>query len=115
MLASIYAARDKKDQDVLKAYKQMGFSEKLARYKNLTQIVFMGDFLNHAIFTDDELLDSISRLSKAGLIEEIDGFLLPTSKLENLYKNATAKMKSVSRDVALQIFAKILQTKLPYD
>ncbi len=68
----------------------------------------------HAIFTDDELLDGISHLSKAGLIEEKDGYLLPTSKLENLYKNITAKMQHVSRDVALHISANILQTKLPW-
>ncbi|MBK5114640.1 MAG: hypothetical protein KGD59_06600 [Candidatus Heimdallarchaeota archaeon] len=103
------------DQDVRKVYKKMVFPEHLTKYKNLYKIVYAGDFINQAIFTDDELLYGIDRLSKAGFIEEKKDSLLPTSKLNKLYKEATINQKSVSRDAALRIFAYILQTKLPWE
>ncbi len=115
VLASIHLAQSIENKDIPKSYKKMIFSEQLTKYKNLYHIIFAGDFINHAIFNDDELLDGIDRLLKLGYIENKDNFLLTTEKLKNLYKEITKKMKSVSRDTALGIFANILQTKLPYE
>lgn len=116
VLASIHLVQEQSySQELTKADKKMVFPKSLTKYKNLFEIVFAGDFINHSIFLASELIDGITRLTKRGFIEEKDGFLITTEKTVKLYKEATSKMKRVSRDTALRIFAKILQTKLPYE
>ena len=115
VLASIHIAQTDAAKDVPKAYKKMNFTEQLTKYKNLYRIIYAGDYINRAIFTNSELIDGIDRLTKMGYIEEKESFLLTTKKLKNRYEKATAKMKSVSLDTELHIFANILQTRLPWE
>jgi hypothetical protein len=112
-LASIYSAKQIEAEYVVKPYKKFEFSERLTRYKNLYQIIERGDFLNRAIFTEDELLKGITRLLKAGLIEEKAGILLVTNKVKKIYEEATSKREDVSIKEALQVFRMMLQTESP--
>lgn len=109
-LASIYSAKQIKADYVVKAYKKIEFSEHLSKYKNLYQIIERGDYLNRAIFTEDELLEGITSLLKDGFIEERDRILVVTNKVKKIYEEATSKKKDVSVKEALQVFKMILKT-----
>ena len=109
-LASIYSAKQIKADYVVKAYKKIEFSEHLSKYKNLYQIIERGDYLNRAIFTEDELLEGITSLLKDGFIEERDRILVVTNKVKKIYEEATSKKKDVSGKEALQVFKMILKT-----
>ncbi len=109
-LASIYGAEEIKAEYVSEAYKKMGFSERLTKYKNLYQIIDMGDYLNRAIFTEEELLEGITRLLKAGFIEEKDRILVATNKVKKIYEEATSKKEDVTVKEALHVFRMMLQT-----
>jgi len=45
---------------------------------NLEGIIEVGDGINHAIFTAEELKGGISRLTSGGLIKEKNGIFSPT-------------------------------------
>ena len=110
-LASIYSAKGIKAEYVSKPYKKKySFSERLTKYKNLYQIIERGDYLNRAIFTEDELLEGITRLLKADFIEEKDQALVVTNKVKRIFEEATSKMEDVSVKEALQVFRMMLQT-----
>ena len=109
-LASIYGAEQINADYVSKDYKKMDFSERLTKYKNLYQIIDMGDYINRAIFTEDELLKGIARLLKAGFIEEKDRVLVVTDKVKKTYEEATSNNKDASIKEALKVFRMMLQT-----
>ncbi|MBY9000185.1 MAG: hypothetical protein KGD64_04670 [Candidatus Heimdallarchaeota archaeon] len=114
-LTSIYFAQIRKDQKVPASYKKMAFPQNLKKYENICEIIYMGDFINRAIFNDDELIDGIKRLTNGGFITEQDGFLLTTQKFEHAYSDATKTMKNISIEAALHVIAGILETKLHYE
>ena len=109
-LAAIYSAKSIKAEYVAKPYKKIVFSERLTKYKNLYQIIESGDYINRAIFTEDELLEGITRLLKVSFIEEKDQVLVVTNKVKKMYEEATSKKKDVSIKEALQVFRTMLQT-----
>jgi hypothetical protein len=74
LLAIIYAAADKD-----------GVS--------LDQIVGAGDFINHAIFTNDEMESGFYRLTRGGYVEEVDGNFRPTKLALNKYNEISKKKK----------------------
>lgn len=82
VLASIYHAKSGKDHKIPSSYTNIDFPESLKKYKNIYEIVYMGDFINRAIFTEDELLNGIKRLTNGGYVTEQDGFLLTTQKFD---------------------------------
>ncbi|MHA1112313.1 MAG: hypothetical protein ACTSRE_14505 [Promethearchaeota archaeon] len=115
VLASIHLAQDRTHDKAPESYRKKHFAESLKRYKNLYDIIYMGDFFNHAIFTHNELTDGIKRLTDRGLIREEDGFLLTTEKFEQSYKNATKEMEELTGNDILKVVAGILKTKLPWE
>ncbi len=51
----------------------------------LTNIIRMGDMLNHAIFTDEEMIDGLSRLIVAGLISEENETFTADDRAKQVY------------------------------
>lgn len=113
VLTSIHLAQNFKEQKATAPYEEMVFHASLKKYKNLFEIVYMGDAINRAIFTNYELIDGIKRLTNAGFITEQNGFLLTTQKFDDAYTAATKTMKHVSVKDGLRIIARILKTRLP--
>ena len=69
-----------------------GIGEKGA---SLYDIIRIGDGLNHAIFTDDELESGLARLTAGGLIIEKEKRFFPTKKANEIYRKANKKGGSV--------------------
>ena len=62
----------------------------------LDEIVSAGDFINHDIFTHDEMESGSYRLTQGGYIEEVDGNFRPTAlTLEKYEQISRKKRKSV--------------------
>lgn len=61
----------------------------------LLSIIGIGDAINHAIFTDDELESGFARLSAGGLITEKEHKFFPTEKANELYEKASKKGGSI--------------------
>lgn len=60
----------------------------------------VGDFINHAFFTDEELEGGIARLIAAGYATEVEALLAPTSLLLDWYQPVgPATRRSVSADL----------------
>jgi len=62
---------------------------------SLYHIISIGDALNHAIFTDDELESGFVRLTEGGLIEELSERFFATEKAKEKYSKASSKPGSV--------------------
>jgi hypothetical protein len=59
----------------------------------------VGDYINHAIFTDEELEGGLGRLKSAGyVIEENDQFQ-PTQSVLDWYEQAGPKRRYVHKDL----------------
>lgn len=74
LLAIIYAAADKDGA-------------------SLDEIVATGDFINHAIFTDDEMESGFYRLTRGGYVEEVDLNFRPTKLTLKKYEEISRKKK----------------------
>jgi hypothetical protein len=62
---------------------------------SLLSIIGIGDGINHAIFTDDELESGFARLTAGGLITERDHKFFTTAKADELYEKASKKGGSI--------------------
>ena len=60
---------------------------------SLDQIVAAGDFINHAIFTNDEMESGFYRLTLGGYIDEVDGNFKPTKLTLDKYEEISRKKK----------------------
>lgn len=60
---------------------------------SLDQIVAAGDFINHAIFTNDEMESGFFRLARGGYIEEVDDNFRPTKLTLEKYEEISRKKK----------------------
>lgn len=61
----------------------------------LDKIVGAGDFVNHAIFTNDEIESGLYRLTRAGYIQEVEGNFRPTEIALRQYKKTSEKKRAV--------------------
>ena len=61
----------------------------------LDEIVGAGDFINHAIFTNDEIESGFYRLTCGGYIEEVDGDFRPSEIALKQYKTISGKRRAV--------------------
>jgi len=61
----------------------------------LTKVIAWGDFINHAIFTLEELQGGIYRLIKAGYITEDNNGYKPTQEIMKSYTKFAMKDKAV--------------------
>ncbi len=62
---------------------------------SLYHIISIGDALNHAIFTDEELESGFARLTEGGLIEERGERYYATEEAREKYTKASSKSGSV--------------------
>jgi hypothetical protein len=68
---------------------------------SLEKIIAAGDYVNHAIFTEDELAGGLYRLIRGGDIEEIDGLFRPTSLALEKYEEIFKKKKQLLKQLEL--------------
>lgn len=109
LLMAIYFAKDGTDDKVPKLYHKMEFSELLmGKYKNILPIIFMGDFINKAIFTDSELILGIQYLLDREFITIKEGFLVVTEKFEPVYEETSKKMKYKKKKISLDVIKEVL-------
>lgn len=66
---------------------------------NLVNIIGYGDFINHAIFTIEELKGGFYRLINSDYIVEKNGEYIPTSKIMLLYNKFTKKRNLVNKEL----------------
>jgi hypothetical protein len=68
---------------------------------SLERIIAVGDWINHAIFTEEEMAGGLSRLSRGGYIEEINGLFRPTSIALEKYNEILKKKKGLLKQMEL--------------
>ena len=114
LLMAIYFAGGGTDDKVPEAYHKMEFPKGLMKqYKNILPIVFMGDFINKAIFTDVELEFGIQYLLDKELITEKEGYLVTSEKFKPAYEETAKKMdlhkkKKTRLDVIRQLIRDVI-------
>jgi hypothetical protein len=115
LLMAIYFAEGGRDKHVPVAYHKMEFPEDLMnQYKNILPIVFTGDYINKAIFTDEELKIGIQYLLDKGFITVNEGFLVTSEKFRPAYKKTAKKMGKYKKgrtrlDVVRQLIQEIIR------
>ena len=68
---------------------------------SLERIIAIGDGINHAIFTEEEMEGGLYRLSRGGYIEDINGFFKPTSIALKKYNEILKKKKGLLKQMEL--------------
>jgi len=66
---------------------------------SLDQVNAAGDFINHAIFTADELEGGLNRLSAGGFIKERQGLFSATGKVLKAYRKTTTPRRSALKEL----------------
>ena len=66
---------------------------------SLDQVKAAGDYIEHAVFTEDELGGGLSRLSAGGFIEERKGLFSVTNKVLKAYKKTTTPRRAVYKEL----------------
>lgn len=64
-----------------------------------TETVAIGDWIQHAIFTDEELEGGLGRLLSAGLAIEIDGRFHPSPRVADWFEQASPKRSRIYKDL----------------
>ncbi|MHA1950265.1 MAG: hypothetical protein ACW99G_15090 [Candidatus Thorarchaeota archaeon] len=94
--------------------KNSSLTLELSKYKNIYQVISTGDYINHAIFLDEELIEGIKKLLTGDYIKIENDNLKPSRKTSEYYKSAIGERKRIARDTAIRIFAKLLEVKLDW-
>ena len=63
------------------------------------RIKSIGDFINHAIFTDEELEGGLARLIAAGHVEQVEERYVASSAVLDWYDHAGPKRRYVHKDL----------------
>jgi hypothetical protein len=66
---------------------------------SLDQVTAAGDYINHAIFTTDELEGGLGRLSAGGFIKEKKGLFSVTNKVLQAYQKTTTPRRQVYKEL----------------
>lgn len=66
---------------------------------NLANIIAYGDYVNHAIFSVEELQGGIFRLIRAGYIIDKEGEYIPSSRIMQSYSTLLKSAKTVSEQL----------------
>jgi len=112
VLASIAMAFNAKDSDSSSTYKKMiQLPPELSKFKNIYSIISAGDYLDHSVFTVDELTTGIDNLLRGGFIEIDNGFLKPSRKTEDFYEKGVGSRKHIAIRTALNLFKELLNVK----
>jgi len=113
LMAIHFAAPEESDGEVPEAYHKMISPDDvlMKKYKNVLAIIFMGDFINRAIFTQDELIYGIEFLLDNGFIENREGFLITTEKFLLAYNETAKKMKYKKKRMSLEVIRQLIREK----
>lgn len=66
---------------------------------SLEQVTTAGDYINHAIFTEDELEGGLSRLSAGGFIKRESGLFSITDKVLQAYEKTHTPRRYVYKEL----------------
>lgn len=75
------------------------YASQKTRIASLTEIIAYGDFINHAIFTWQELQGGLFRLIKSGYIIESENGYKVSSKIFDSYKKFAKKNGSIFKQL----------------
>ena len=67
---------------------------------NLRHIISAGDYINHALFTLDELRSGLIRLTTGGFIREQDGNFAATEITLESYRHTTSPRRAALKEIA---------------
>jgi hypothetical protein len=111
LMAIHFAAPEESDGEVPEAYHKMISPEDvlMKKYKNVLEIIFMGDFINRSIFTEHELIHGIDFLLDKGLIEDKDGYLITTKEFLPAYNETAKKMKHKKKRMSLEVIRELIR------
>ncbi|MCC6643648.1 hypothetical protein IT411_02765 [Candidatus Peregrinibacteria bacterium] len=62
---------------------------------SLAQIVEAGDYINHAVFSDQELNGGLERLGRIGLLSKNGDMIVVEKEAVNLHEEASRKTKNL--------------------
>ena len=81
---------------------------------SLRDIISAGDYINHAIFTFDELSGGLQRLIAGGLIREQNGAFAATDIIIKAYRRTTTPRRTALKELAdASEFLKMQDKPLP--
>lgn len=63
------------------------------------RIIEAGDYINHAIFTDEELDGGLARLERSGCVTQADEAYSITPKVQEWYEHAPPKRRNVFQEL----------------
>lgn len=66
---------------------------------DLSNIIGYGDFINHAIFSLEELQGGLYRLTTTDYVVKVNNKFLPTNKIMRSYKQFTKKRNPVDKEL----------------
>jgi len=114
LLTSIHIAHNRPHDKAPESYRKMKIADRVKKYKNLSEILYVGDYIERAIFTSQELFLGIPNLLKRGVILEEDGYLRPTEKFEQDFEIIIKGREELLIKDELNVVAGILGVKAPY-
>lgn len=65
----------------------------------LEKIIAAGDWINHAVFNEDELESGLARLTAGGFIKEKNKVFFATLKVRRAYTKTTSRGRAVSKEL----------------
>ena len=65
----------------------------------IQKIIEVGDGINHAVFTDEELKGGIERLSQGGFVIERDGSFAPARTVIKAYYRKTTPRRAINNEL----------------
>jgi len=66
----------------------------------LEKIIAAGDWINHAVFNEDELESGLARLTAGGFIKEKNKVFSATLKVRRAYAKTTSRGRAVSKELS---------------
>ncbi|TFG95882.1 hypothetical protein E4H12_12335 [Candidatus Thorarchaeota archaeon] len=109
LLSSIIMAGES-DADAFPTYKKkITLPQELAQYKNIYGVIGAGDYIDHSIFTIEELITGTKNLLDGEFIEVENDYLKPTKKTREYLEKEIGDRKHISIKTALSIFEKLLE------
>ena len=111
LMAIHFAAPEEKEGEVPEAYHKMISPDDILmkKYKNVLEIIFIGDFINRSIFTQDELIYGIDFLLDKGLIEEKEGYLVTTSEFLPAYNKKAKEIKYKKKRMSMEVIRQLIR------
>jgi len=111
VLASIVLIRDMDVEKVSDLYYKNPLSPELSKYKNIYQVMSAGDYINHAVFTNDELTSGVGNLLEGDFVHVVGDCLRPTKSTIDYYEQEVGERKRISKKTLLTITRSLLEVE----